>query len=268
MGYSLICMDIDGTLVNDDHYVPSQVVDAVKKATARGIIPALISGRYPDGVRLVEKQLDVRCIKASYAGGYIFDENKCLYTNNLDLEIALQVYDIARENSGDCWFFCGEDWFVTEINEGVERECAAVKSRPDVVSIDELNNICRQRNISPNKALVTGEKSIVKEICNKLKALNLGVQLGYSSDIYLEVMPLGINKGTALERICELNDIPIEDVIAFGDQDLDVPMLERAGMGIAMGNAVNELKKKSKFVTKTNNEAGIAYALDKILKII
>ncbi len=72
----------------------------------------------------------------------------------------------------------------------------------------------------------------------------------------------------ALEKICEINNINIEDTIAFGDQDLDIPMIKKAGTGIAMGNAVKELKNTAKYITKTNNEAGIAYALKKILKII
>lgn len=163
MNYSLICMDIDGTLVNSDSCVPDEVIAALKKISDMNIKLALVSGRYPSGVRLIEKQLGVNCIKASYAGGYIFDENKCLYSKSLNLETALQVYDIARKNNGDCWFFCGENWFVTEINDGVETECFNVKARPKVVSLDEFNDICGRKEISPNKVLVTGKKYIVKK---------------------------------------------------------------------------------------------------------
>ena len=268
MKYSMICTDIDGTLVNNKSIVPDKTAAALKKAANKGIKLALVSGRYPSGVRLIEKQLGMECITASYAGGYIFKGNKCFYSKCLSLETALQIYDIARENGGDCWFFCGEDWFVTEINAGVEVECKNVQSRPHVVSIMELDNICSQKNISPNKVLVTGEKDIVEKISCKLKDYNLGVQLGYSSDIYLEVLPTGVNKGMALEKICEINNISIENTIAFGDQDLDTPMIEKAGIGIAMGNGVQELKNKAKYITKTNNEDGIAFALDEILKII
>lgn len=268
MNYSLICMDIDGTLVNSESYVPSEVVVALKKISDKDIKLALVSGRYPSGVRLIEKQIGVNCIKASYAGGYIFDEDKCFYSKNLNLETALQVYDIARKNSGDCWFFCGENWFVTEMNDSVEKECFNVKARPEIVSIDKFNDICESKKMSPNKALVTGKNYIVKKISDEIKSYNLDIQLGYSSDIYLEVIPLGINKGMALEKICEINNINIENIIAFGDQDLDIPMIEKAGIGIAMGNAVDELKRVAKYITKTNNDAGIAYALEKILKII
>jgi len=60
-------------------------------------------------------------------------------------------------------------------------------------------------------------------------------------------------------------NINLEETIAFGDQELDIPMLEKAGFGIAMGNAIEEVKTKADFVTKTNNEAGIAYALEHFL---
>jgi len=261
-------MDIDGTLVNSDSYVPKEVVSALKKVSDKGIRLALVSGRYPSGIRLIERMVGVDCIKASYAGGYIFDEGKCFYSKSLNLETALQVYDIARENNGDCWFFCGEDWFVTEMNKWVEKECANVQANPVVVGIDEFNDMCEQDNIIPNKVLVTGEKDAVKKIGNIVRDYMFELQLGYSSDVFLEVLPLGINKGMALEKICEINNIPLENTIAFGDQDLDISMIKKAGIGIAMGNAVKELKEAAKYVTKTNNEAGIAYALEEILKII
>lgn len=265
MGYLLICMDIDGTLVNDEHIVPEKVVSAVKKAADRGIKTALISGRYPKGVRLAEKMLDTECIKVSYAGGYIFDKNGCQFSKTFDIELALQVYDIAKEYGGDCWFFCGEDWYVTEDNEWVDYERGAVQADPIIIDIDTLNNMCRDEHISPNKVLITGDVDTVNRIYMRLIEEELDVQLLFSLANYLEVMPLDVNKGKALEVLCELNNIAPDETIAFGDQEIDIPMIVKAGVGVAMDNGVEELKKNADFVTKSNNESGIAYALDKLL---
>ena len=86
-----------------------------------------------------------------------------------------------------------------------------------------------------------------------------------SADMYLEIYPKGMNKGRALNIICEKLNIDSSQAIAFGDQELDIPMIEAAGLGVAMGNAIEELKEKADYVTGTNNEAGIAQALGRYL---
>ncbi len=267
MKASLICMDIDGTLVNDDKIIPCKNITALKKASDMGIRLALVSGRYPAGIRHVEEQLGKRCIKAAIAGAYIFDDNKCLYSRHISTETAHLVHDIAKKAGGDCWFFSGESWYVTGMNKWVRAEMQYVAASPDIVSIDELDNIILDKNAVINKALVTGSCDTVKKIYGILGGMELNAQLGFSSDTYLEVIPKGVDKGTALERLCEIYDIPIENTVAFGDEGLDIPLIEKAGIGIAMGNAVKKLKDKADYITTNNNEAGIAYALQD-LKII
>ena len=82
-----------------------------------------------------------------------------------------------------------------------------------------------------------------------------------SSGNYLEIFPKNVDKGKAVASLCAVLDISTENVIAIGDHELDIPMIETAGIGIAMGNAIQALKEKAHFVTLTNNEAGVAYAL-------
>ncbi len=256
MKTSLICMDIDGTLVNDDKSIPYKNIAALKKASDMGIRLALVSGRYPAGIRHVEEQLGIRCLKAAIAGAYIFEDNKCLYSRHITTETAYSVYDIAKKAGGDCWFFSGEKWYVTGMNKWVRAEMQYVAASPDIVTIDELD-----KNAVINKALVTGSSDTVKKIYGILGGMELNAQLGFSSDTYLEIIPQGVDKGTALERLCEIYHIPIENTVAFGDEGLDIPLIEKAGMGIAMGNAVKKLKDKADYITTSNNEAGIAHAL-------
>lgn len=254
-------MDIDGTLVNEHKNIPDKNIAALKKASDMGIRLALVSGRYPAGVRHVEEQLGIKCLKAAIAGAYIFEADKCLFSEHISRKTAYRVYDIAKQAGGDCWFFSGENWYVTGMNKWVQAEMLYVAASPDVVTIDELDNIILNRNVVINKALVTGSPDVVKKIYSILGSMEINAQLGFSSDTYLEVIPKGVDKGTALEKLCEIYHIPIENTVAFGDEELDIPFIEKAGMGIAMGNAVKELKDKADYITISNNEAGIAYAL-------
>ncbi len=254
-------MDIDGTLVNDNKNIPDENIAALRKASDMGIRLALVSGRYPAGVRHIEKQLGIKCLKAAIAGAYIFEDNKCLYSEHISRETAYGVYDIAKQAGGDCWFFSGENWYVTAMNKWVQAEMLYVAAKPDIVTTEELDNIILNKNAVINKALVTGSPDIVRKIYGILGNMELNAQLGFSSDTYLEVIPKGVDKGIALERLCEIYDIPIENTVAFGDEELDIPLIEKAGIGIAMSNAVKELKDKADYITKSNNEAGIARAL-------
>ena len=83
--------------------------------------------------------------------------------------------------------------------------------------------------------------------------------------MFLEIFPRGVDKGTALQAVCDALAIPAEKAIAFGDHEMDIPMLKKAGLGIAMGNAVDSLKEAADVVTRTNDEAGVAWALNGIL---
>ena len=75
----------------------------------------------------------------------------------------------------------------------------------------------------------------------------------------------GVNKGTAMHRVCEIYSINPENTMAFGDHELDIPLIKEAGFGIAMGNAVEKLKAVADYVTLSNEEDGVAYAIKKFI---
>ena len=85
-----------------------------------------------------------------------------------------------------------------------------------------------------------------------------------SSTMTLEVLPHGVNKGKAIAAISEKLSIPLSDMVAFGDWDNDIGMLRTAGTGICMANGSEAAKAAADFVTLSNNEDGIAYALEKL----
>ncbi len=93
------------------------------------------------------------------------------------------------------------------------------------------------------------------------------VDIAYSADTFIEIFPKGVDKGKALTIVCNHLGIDLQNVMAFGDQELDIPMIEAAGTGVAMGNAIPALKEKADFVTGTNNEDGITNALEHYLKL-
>ena len=263
----MLCLDIDGTLVTDDSRIPAPVIESLSNAAAQGIKIALVSGRMPAGVNKIEKELGIECIKVCNAGTYILMGERCISAQYLPIHVVWYVYrEFAEKRKIPLWIFQEEDWYVTGIDRFVEREAKIVSYQPTVVDIEQLEKKWTQEKKGPNKLLVAADEELTLIILEEMEACGRqGFDMARSAATYIEIFPRGVDKGKALYTICRALNIGSEETIAIGDQELDIPMIEAAGIGIAMGNAIPELKEKADFVTKTNNEAGIAYALERYL---
>lgn len=259
----LICLDIDGTVLNDKKGVLPEVRKAVKQASDMGIRIALASGRMPAGVDLVEKELGVECVKICNAGTYVVLGDRCISAHTLLPRTMLAVYQgIAEKNQVPLWIFQERKWFVTHVDPYIEREISIVQYRPKTADARMLANQWEAEGTGPNKLLIAAAPEKLRVIYKQMKEQALpDIDIACSSESLLEIFPKGVTKATALIQICEKLKIDLADTAAIGDQELDIPMIEAAGIGIAMGNAIDALKQKADFVTKTNNEAGVAHAI-------
>lgn len=133
----------------------------------------------------------------------------------------------------------------------------------------EVENLADFLSFAPVKILMSvapaSLQAVQSQIAQQLPAQLTVVQ---TAPFYLEVIPKRINKGQGILDICSALDIRPEAVIAFGDAANDIPMLKAAGMGVAMGNAAQAVKDAANLVTRSNNDDGIACALDALLKNI
>ncbi len=265
----LICLDIDGTVLNDKKEVLPAVRKAVREASDMGVRIALASGRMPAGVDLVEKELGVECVKICNAGTYVVLGDQCISAHTLLPRTMLAVYqDIADKNQVPLWIFQERKWFVTKMDPYIEREISIVQYRPQVVDARMLANQWEAEKTGPNKLLIAAAPEKLRVIYEQMKQQAIAdIDIACSSESLLEIFPKGVTKATALIKICEKLKIDLSDTAAIGDQELDIPMIEAAGIGIAMGNAIDALKQKADFVTKTNNEAGVAHAIWHFLKV-
>lgn len=265
MKYELVCADIDGTLLDDEKKVLPRVKESLAAAAKKGLRIALASGRMPFAIEIIEKELELECIKICSAGSYILMGESCVDSQCLPNAAMREIYEkIAKKHGIPLWIFQEKDWFVTGIDKYVEKEIEIISHEPKLANMEELAKRLEDEGKQPNKLLLAADAETIQTIYQEMKGLQ-GVDMACSSPEYLEIFPKGVDKGTALLAVCRELGISTQQVIAFGDQELDLPLIEAAGTGIAMGNAIDELKEKADFVTKTNNEAGIAYALDRYL---
>ncbi|MCI8737717.1 MAG: HAD family hydrolase [Lachnospiraceae bacterium] len=260
----LICIDIDGTLLNDAKEVLPEVKKAVRRQHEKGRKIALVSGRMPCAVSQVEKQLETDCIKICNAGTFMIMNGVCVKEEVMSTRVMRQLYtDIAEKHHVPLWVFQGYKWYVTRIDSFVEKESDIIKYMPDVADLYELAENWDKAGVKPNKFLIAAKEEKTAEIQSELERWkDRAFDVARSSGNYLEIFPKNVDKGKAVASLCAILNIGTENAAAIGDHELDIPMIETAGIGIAMGNAIQELKEKADFVTLTNNEAGVAYALD------
>ena len=264
--YQLLCLDLDGTLLNDNKEISPEDIEVIRQMEQEGMHIALITGRMPAATEGIVKKLEVPCILACDAGTYIEENGVCISSEYLPVEAMEAVYNVVEEQDIPLWIFRHKDWFVTKVDDVVETEIRTIQYTPKTVELAKLAQEWRREGICPNKLLIGAKTEIVQKIYAQLRKMQIeGIDMACSSENFLEIFPTGMNKGRALQLICEKKNIAADKTIAIGDQELDVPMIEEAGFGIAMGNGIEEIKKKADFVTRTNNEAGIAYALKTLL---
>lgn len=155
---------------------------------------------------------------------------------------------------------------VTQVDDYVRRESRIIRHEPELVSMGRCCERWAADETGPNKLLFGAHPEVIRALHRELEPFRSeGLDFAQSDTAYMEIFPRDVNKGSALELICREIGIRREETIAFGDQELDLPLLEAAGFAVAMGNAIPRLKETADYVTASNNQAGVALALQNLL---
>ena len=267
MGYKLIAMDLDGTLNNDEKKITPRTREALMAAQSAGIRLALASARPSPGLR---KERDALCMRENggvlmaYNGGRIVDAatDRVLFETCMPLEAAQEVLRALEKLPVTPILDDGRQFYVTDRNGyKVDYEC-----RNNNMSCVEVENLADFLQFAPVKILMSVDPAAIAGVQAQIAQL-LPAELAVvqTAAFYLEVIPRAIDKGRGLVQICRALGLRPAEVIAFGDAENDIPMLRTAGVGVAMGNADAAVKAAADRVTRSNNEDGIAAALEELL---
>lgn len=267
MGYKLIAMDLDGTLNNDQKVITEKTKAALMAAQRKGIRLALASARPSPGLfkeRDILRLQDHKGILMSYNGGRIVDAEtgKVLFETSMDLEETKQVLRKLEDLPVTPILDDGVQFYVTDKNGyKVDYEC-----KNNNMLCSEVGNLADFLTFAPIKILMSVQPEELAEVQKQIADfLPESLTVVQTAAFYLEVIPRIINKGQGIRDICKVLGIEPTEVVSFGDAANDIPMLEAAGMGVAMGNAQEAVKQAADMVTLSNNEDGIAVALEKLL---
>lgn len=267
MNYKLIAMDLDGTLNNDQKIITEKTKAALMAAQKAGIRLALASARPSPGLfkeRDILRLQDHNGILMSYNGGRIVDAatGRVLFETSMDLDETKQVLRQLESLPVTPILDDGVQFYVTDKNGfKVDYEC-----RNNNMVCSEVGNLADFLTFAPIKILMSVEPAELKDVQKKIaEFLPESLTVVQTAAFYLEVIPKVINKGQGIRDICSVLGMDTAEVISFGDAENDIPMLRAAGMGVAMGNAAEPVKQAADMVTLSNNEDGIAAALEQLL---
>ena len=264
---ALIATDIDGTLLNDDERISPRTRAAVLAAVAAGARLVLATGRPPRWVRPVVDALGFAPMAVCANGAVIYDSStdrivsvRTLSAQALGLladiaEHAIPGVGLAVERVGASAHDAVTPQFVS--SPGYEHAWLnpdnTEVSRTDLLSVPAVKLLIRQAGARSSEMAAVLAKHVGHE-----------GDITYSTDNGLvEIMPRGISKATGVEEVVRPLGIVAADVVSFGDMPNDIPMLQWAGHGVAMGNAHPDTVAAADEVTAPNTDDGLALVLER-----
>jgi Cof subfamily protein (haloacid dehalogenase superfamily) len=262
----LLALDMDDTLLRSDLSISFRTRNAVRKAEAKGVTVVLASTRAPAMLEQFSGALGL-----SKRPGYLIanngpviqksDTGEVIFEQMIPPEAALLVFDMADAEGFSVQIYDEDVLYISRDNEFSEYDKKITGLRQVVV--DNFRSMVAS---GCHKMLIPGDPMILLPLARLLETIADGVTIHASKPYRLEVLPPGIDKGSALRLIAEQCSIPREAVLAIGDSMNDASMLRWAGYPVAMVNADSKLKEIAAIVTeKSNDEDGVAEVIERYI---
>lgn len=268
MEYKLLALDLDGTLTNSKKQITPHTLETLIRAQQeKGLKIILASGRPTYGVAPLANALQLDKFGGfilAYNGGEIINwrTHEIMYKNLLDHDVLPYLYECAKEN--DFAIVTYENEYV--LTEKPDDEYVLKEALLNVMKIKKVDNFLEAVRHPIAKCLIVGEPThlaiLEKEMQEQLKD-RMGVFR--SEPYFLELVPKGIDKARSLSVLLEELELKREELMAAGDGFNDLSMVRFAGMGVAMANAQDVVKENADFITLSNDEDGVAYAVEKFI---
>jgi Cof subfamily protein (haloacid dehalogenase superfamily) len=263
-GVRLLLADVDGTLVTNDKVLTGAAKAAVRDLDRAGIQFAITSGRPPRGMGMLIAPLALRTAVAGFNGGVLVHPDLSVIDSHpLDPAAARQALDLILGQGLDAWVYTETEWLIRDPAAAhVAREAWTVKFDARVVAAfadADLAHAVKIVGVSDDLARVAACETAARQ------ALGDMASAARSQPYYLDVTHPLANKGTVVETLSGLLDIPSAQIATIGDMPNDVLMFRKGGLSIAMGNASDEVKAQAGAVTDTNENEGFAKAVRKFV---
>lgn len=259
----LLVSDVDGTLVRSDKSLSPGVVTAVRRLRAAGLPTTIISARPPSGMLWIADELGLTLPIAAFNGGTIVDhDGKVVSAARLSPEVAKQALELVDRPGVIIWLFSAGLWYAErpDGNHDIhERKSANQEPTFGADFTGLLGAVDKIVAVSDDHAMLEDLEGSVA------RALGENATVARSQVYYLDITAPAANKGDGVAQLAAAAGVALENVAVIGDQRNDVAMFRKAGLSIAMGQGPEEVRRAAMRVTGSNDEDGVAQAIDEIL---
>jgi Cof subfamily protein (haloacid dehalogenase superfamily) len=264
----LIALDLDGTLLKDDKTISLKTKEIIKKAKDLGHVVMIATGRPYRSSEMYYHELELNTPIVNFNGAFMHHPSNSgwgYYHEPLDIKVAKEIVEACRsfhfhniiaEVMDDVFFHYHDEKLLDIFSLG----------NPKITTGDLANFLTD----SPTSLLIHTEEDQLKMIRQHLSSVHAEVidHRSWAAPWHvIEIIKVGLSKAVGLKKAADYFGIPAENIIAFGDEDNDLEMLEYAGRGVAMGNAIDKVKAIANEVTLSNEEDGIGLYLEELLNI-
>ncbi|WP_418452570.1 Cof-type HAD-IIB family hydrolase [Candidatus Ventrimonas sp.] len=267
MNYKMIVLDLDGTLTNRDKVITPRTKQSLMEAQKRGIKVVLASGRPTYGVVPLAQELELENYGGyilSFNGGMITDccTRKAIFKQELPVEANRRIVELAKKEQVDILTY--QDTQILTNNP--ENRYAKLESRINHLKLKQVDNLEEYLDFPVPKFLMLDDGDYLALVEARVKAaLGKNFSVYRSDPFFLEILPRNIDKAQSLAQLLKLLGMEREEMIACGDGYNDLSMIEFAGLGVAMENAVRPVRSAADYVTFSNNDDGVAHVVEKFL---
>lgn len=272
MKYKLICIDMDGTLLNDKKEVSDENLNTLKKASEKDVKIAVCTGRLFASARYYAELIGVEAPVIASNGAYIRekDRDEVIYELSIGIDKCKALQSILSKYSFNI-YYNKFDSVITQNGFYEGNTYAAMnknlhdKNKIKLITTDDINKFIEEQGDDILKCICISDdyESLIKA---KKEILEMGYYEVVSSNRdNIEVMLKGISKGKAVKVLADFYNISRDEIICIGDNENDLSMIEFAGLGVAMGNAADKVKSIANYITETNNNNGVAKVIEKFI---
>lgn len=266
--YKLIAIDMDGTLLREDKTISDKTKDRIKKSVEKGVKIVLASGRPIEGLERYLEELQLVTeddFVMSFNGSVIQNaKTKAIISKNIlkgsDLKA---LYRLAKQIGVNIHAFTKQGCVTPIMNEysQLEGRINGIEVHEvDFNTIDDNEDVIKVMFIDPEPVLAAAIEKIPHHVYEDFTVVR-------SAPYFLEFLNKASSKGTGVKALAEHLGIKREEIICIGDAGNDLDMIEYAGLGVAMGNAFEEVKAAADYVTLDNESDGVAHVIEKFIGI-
>ena len=263
MKYRMIAIDLDDSLLNDDLGISEKNKRAVRYAVDHGVLVVIATGRMLRSAIPYVEYLDISSPVITYQGALIADSltRDILMHIPVDLDYAREIISECHNNNIHLQVFVNDMYFYEKDNaySDIYRRVSGIEGEAVGPLRDFLTN-------QPTKLVIVDEPENILKWQEYFREKYKGrLEVVVSKSNYLEFTNLEATKGNALKFLAVKHGIKREEIIAIGDSYNDIHMLKYAGLGVAMGNASEVVKSQADYITYTNNDDGVAHAVERFI---